>query len=99
MEMNETEFGEMHIGTFFLKLRFFNKKIDEGIKERAELVRLQTLHLLNIQIEPSKRITKLTDFWSFPWDEKEDTGLSVKTEEEAQAQLERLINAHKKHHG
>lgn len=96
MNMHEAEFGEMRIGTFFLKLRFFSKQREEELRERVEIARLQTFHLVNIQLQEKDRLKHPGDFWPLPWDSRPAGGIKVTSDEEAAAQLERLLKAHEK---
>lgn len=71
MNMKVVEFEEMRLGDFFLKLRYFLKKREDEMLFIANLIRMQTLELLNVQIEPKHRIQSVQDLWCFPW-ENED---------------------------
>lgn len=62
---------------FFMRVGHFYGALDawaehEKNKQRftAELMRMQTTDLLNIQLKKKDRI-KPGDLWSFPWDENE----------------------------
>lgn len=94
MNMQEAEFGEMRIGSFFLKLRFFSKQKEEELRERVEITRLQTFHLVNIQLSVNDRLKHPSEFWPLPWDAPAISGVKVNSDEEAAAQLERLLKAH-----
>lgn len=100
MGMGEDEFGEMHIGTFFLKMHYFFKAIEINRKETAELVRLQTLHLINIQLSPKDRIKDPGALWPLPWDENDNKDLPVVNSPEEQAErIQKLLKLHEQAHG
>lgn len=99
MGMSEREFGEMHLGTFFLKLHYFFKAIEIKRKEAAELIRTQTLYLINIQLTPSDRLKDPRSFWPLPWDEASTDLTVVNSAEEQAERIQKLIKLHEKAHG
>ena len=70
MNMSEKEFGEMELSTFFLKLFYFRKQQEEVMRYQAELSRLQTFHLINIQLSEKNKFAKPQDMYTFEWEEK-----------------------------
>ena len=48
--MTVMEFEEMLLHDFFLKLHYYHLKEEQAYRAKAELVRLQTLTLVNIQL-------------------------------------------------
>ena len=76
MNMKVVEFEEMRLGDFFLKLHYFTKQREDEIFFTSNLVRMQTIELLNIQIDPKHRIKDVQELWRFPW-EREETSSDV----------------------
>ena len=74
MGMSEKEFGEMGVQTFFLKLFYFKKAKEENLRFIAEIERLQTLQLINIQLKPENRIKNPQELIKYSWEEEKPTG-------------------------
>ena len=69
----------------------YRQKREEDFRIEAELTRMSTTELINIQLDPVKRI-KPYQLWRFPWDnEAGDEGLVDK--EVADQNLKMLIEA------
>ena len=68
LAMTEKELEEMEMGLFFLKLFYKNKADEENRKFYGELLRLQTMQLLNIQLDVQHKIKRVEDVWRMPWD-------------------------------
>ena len=66
MGMTVAEFEEMRVGDFFLKLRYFMAAKEEKIILDSNLIRLQTVELLNIQVDSRSRIKDPRDCGDFP---------------------------------
>lgn len=98
MGMSESEFLEMRIGTFFLKMRYFFKLEDSRIRQIAELFRMQTLYLFNIQLDPANRIKEPRELWPLPWDVIENKVQEV-SPEEAREQVQKLLQLHQQAYG
>lgn len=91
--MKVVEFEEMRLGDFFLKLRYFLKKREDEMLFIANLIRMQTLELLNVQIEPKHRIQSVRDLWCFPWENEDEKVEHVDLNSEAVKQeLKNLYN-------
>lgn len=71
MGMCEKEFGDMDVPTFFLKLFYFNKFQEEKVRIIAELVRAQTFHLINIQLDKLHKFKSPAEMWAMEWDKEE----------------------------
>ncbi|WP_303182169.1 hypothetical protein [uncultured Butyricimonas sp.] len=69
--MGSVEFWEMILRDFFLKLHYFNRMKQQDYQATAELIRLQTLTLVNIQLASKDKIKDPKKLWRFPWDEEE----------------------------
>ena len=70
MNLSPDEFGEMRIGDFWDKLHGWGREKEEKFRLQAELTRLQTADLVNVQLKKEDRIAP-RDLWTFPW-ENED---------------------------
>ncbi len=70
--MPVSEFWEMRLKDFFLKLCYYNNKKQREIEYYSNLVRMQTVALINIQLEKRHRIADPKKFWVFPWENRED---------------------------
>ena len=68
MGMTVMEFEEMLLHDFFLKLYYHNLKEEHSYRTTAELVRLQTLTLVNIQLLKKDKIKDPRLLWVFPWE-------------------------------
>lgn len=92
--MTADAFWEMRLHDFFLKLRYhYNARQAERV-ERAELVRMQTVALVNIQLAKKDRIKDPRQFWCFPWEEEQGkTEPEEVSEEEQQERIKNLIKA------
>ena len=66
--MTVMEFEEMLLHDFFLKLYYYNLKEEHSYRTTAELVRLQTLTLVNIQLLKKDKIKDPRLLWVFPWE-------------------------------
>ena len=72
MGMTEKEFGEMGVQTFFLKLFYFNQKREGEMRFNAEIARLQTFALINIQLSEKHKLKKPQDMFKYTWEEEEE---------------------------
>ena len=64
--MSEREFEFISPRAFYNKMKGFN----QVRQAEFELVRLQTVELLNIQIEKKKQIKQPQRLWWFPWEKE-----------------------------
>ena len=76
--MGVMEFGEMLLHDFFLKLHYYNTREEQIYRANAELVRLQTLTLVNIQLQKKDKIKDPKQLWVFPWEREESVEVSRK---------------------
>lgn len=53
---------------FFLKLHYHNRQEEDRYRALAELARLQTLTLVNIQLARKDKIRDPRRLWTFPWE-------------------------------
>ena len=60
----------MPLADFFLKLHYYYKNKEQEYRERAELVRLQTLTLVNIQLARKDKIKDAKQLWRFAWEQE-----------------------------
>lgn len=75
---------------FFLKLHYYNEMKAQEYRANAELIRLQTVTLLNVQLLPKDRIRDPKKLWTFGWEETEE-----KRETEANVITENIFKASK----
>lgn len=68
MGMSEKEFGEMGVQPFFLKLFYFKKQRTEQWQFYAALARLQTYHLINIQLDAKHKLKDPKDLYVYEWE-------------------------------
>jgi hypothetical protein len=94
MGMSFNEFYTMRLSHFFLKLHGWRNEQDRQHRQHAELVRLQTVELLNIQLDGRKRFKSPDKLWQFPWDvtthAHTDPGI---TENEARTRLQNALKS------
>ena len=64
--MQVMEFWEMRLKDFFLKLHYYNEKKQRELEVYANLLRMQTVSLINVQLDKKSRITDPKKFWLFP---------------------------------
>ena len=82
---------QMYPSEFWLKLRGYRDRREEDFRSDAELTRMQTTELINIQLEPGKRF-KPHQLWKFPWDD-EDEDEQFASPEENEKNLIALIES------
>lgn len=82
MGMSSEEFWQMRLKEFFLKLRAFFKSKESDQKLHANLVRMQTVELMNIQLSEEDKIRSPQDLWKFPWEEGEEEEEEEELDEE-----------------
>lgn len=92
MGMSPEDFWTMRLRDYFLKLRYFLARRQAERAEHAELVRLQTLVLTNIQLARKDRITDPRKFWRFPW-EAESPSPEPPAEGDDNEHLQQLLKA------
>jgi len=93
MGLSPEDFGQMRLSHFFVKLIGHVKYKEEKYKEQAELVRLQTVSLINVNLARKDQIQNPTEFWKFPWD-GESTEAREKPEADP-AKMKQLLKAFK----
>ncbi len=71
------EFYEMRPVHFFLRLFEYNRSEEQKYRANAELIRLQTATLVNLQVKKSDRV-KPNQLWHFPWDNENDVEQHLK---------------------
>lgn len=91
MGMGVDEFYKMRLSHFFIKLHGWTNNQQRLFRERAELVRLQTVELINIQLKSANKIKSPEKLWQFPWDSDDKKPLPLIDETEAKEKLERVL--------
>lgn len=74
-------FGTMIVGDMLDAMAGFNEKEGERVKSIAEVLRMSTSILWNIQVAEKDRL-KAMDLWPFSWDKREETKVEVISAEE-----------------
>jgi hypothetical protein len=92
MGLRPEEFLVMRPADFWLKVQGYRETREEDFKVDAELTRMQTTELINIQLEPYKRL-KPEQLWKFPWDKKNEDEPEFVTQEENEENLRSLIDS------
>lgn len=70
MGLSPEGFGQMRLNHFFLKLKGWVDYKQARFKEQAELVRMQTVRLVNIQLAKKDQFKDPSEMWLFPWDKE-----------------------------
>lgn len=78
---------------FFLMLFEYNRDVEQKYRANAELVRLQTATLVNLQVRKRDQV-KPNQLWKFPWDDETDVELQLKSlsREELEKKYKEFIN-------
>lgn len=92
LNLTDEEFGVMRLGTYSLQLLFWLRAREEQFKLTANLVRMQTTILFNVQVQQGDRINDPVRLWSFPWEEND----IVKEGDEVRSNLKKLSELGKK---
>lgn len=64
--MQVMEFWEMRLKDFFLKLHYYNEKKQRELEVYANLLRMQTVSLINVQLDKNQGLRILKNFGYFP---------------------------------
>jgi hypothetical protein len=91
MMYSPTHFGTMMAGDFLDALIGYSKGENERTKSLAELFRVQTTILWNIQVDNNHKLSP-QKLWPFPWEEVQITDEEI-TQEMADQNLKQLIEA------
>lgn len=95
--MSVEEFERMEVGAFLLKLFYFKEQQKEERKFYADLVRLQTFKLVNIQLTEKSQLKTPEQLWTYEWDsQKAEDPVRKLSEEEQQQKLQELRDIAKK---
>lgn len=95
--MSVEEFERMEVGAFLLKLFYFKEQQKEERKFYADLVRLQTFKLVNIQLTEKSQLKTPEQLWTYEWDsQKTEEPVRKLSEEEQQKRLQELRDVAKK---
>lgn len=95
--MSVEEFEKMEVGAFFLKLFFANQKEREDRQFYGNIMRLQTMLLLNMQIEAKNQIKDPALLWKFEWDEAAAGEAENLTDKQKEERFQLLQAVAKKH--
>jgi hypothetical protein len=82
-----------------LALHGHRTETDQAYRRHAELTRLQTVELLNIQLDKKNKIKQAANLWPFPWDDEPTApDMPTVTPEQAKEQLTKLLDLVNKSH-
>ena len=95
--MSIEEFEMMEIGAFFLKLFYANQKEREERQFYGNIMRLQTMLLMNVQIDQKSRIRHPEQLWKYECDEDNEKDGESLTDQEKLERFELLRKVAKKH--
>lgn len=87
--MTPKEFFEVRVGHYFSALQYYQEGKNRDVRLISELIRRQTVDLLNIQMKKSDRL-KPEQLWRFPWDAEEEERTDL-TDDEIKAYNDEII--------
>jgi len=76
---------------FYMKLGEYNREQEQKFRINAELTRLQTATLVNIQLPEAKKIRPIS-LWKFPWDNEIDDSFKKRDQRQCEEQYKNFIN-------
>ena len=89
----------MRPGEFWEALAAYRENQSDERRHIAELARGVAMILFNVQVSKKDRISKPSQFWSMPWDEKVDDAESTEihrlthlTDEEKEAEVQKFLS-------
>lgn len=85
------DFYEMRLRDFFLKMHGFRLEQEARSRESADLVRLQTMELININLKKEDKIKDPVKFWRFSWEEEPEKAST--NEQQAADRLQKLLKS------
>ena len=68
LNISPEAFGELRLKYFFMMVQEYYQQRQEEFAFYGEMTRLQTTHLINIQLPRDKKL-KPQQVWQFPWEE------------------------------
>ena len=92
MGLTPHEFQTTQLRTFLLKLRGMNMREEQRFRSQAELVRLQTYTLINIQLGRKDRLSNPRQLWQFTWESDEAPETPSLTPEQQKERFAKMIN-------
>lgn len=91
--LTPAEFWEMTPVDFRLYMKGYHKRerdrlneAEAQIKQAWEMTRMQTVTLLNVQLQKKDQVKRPTDLWKFPWDSEKSRMSNSQALTKAQAQ-------------
>jgi len=97
LHMTPREFFLMRPGHFYGALEVWAEHEKNRQRFTAELIRMQTTDLLNIQLKKKDRI-KPGQLWRFPWDDEDEERTDL-TDDEIKRHNEEIIRRFSKNGG
>jgi hypothetical protein len=90
LHLTPGEFYLMRPGQFYAALDAWAEHEKNKQRFTAELMRMQTADLLNIQLKKKDRI-KAVELWRFPWDDEDGERQRPQTDEEIRRHNEEIL--------
>ena len=90
LRLSPAEFWDMLPGQYFDALTIYYREKRSDQRFIAELFRMQTTDLLNIQIKKSQRL-KPGELWRFPWDDDDEADEKPMTDDEIRKHNEEIM--------
>ena len=97
LNMSEEEFETMEVGTFMLKLFFANKQREDDKKFLGDVIRRQTLWLVNVQLSEQSQLKKPEQLWQYAWEVHEGKPAKEITLQDQQQMIKELRETAMKH--
>lgn len=92
-----TDLMQSRLSMFLLALRGHRQAEELRYRQHAEMIRLQTVELINIQLKKEDKIKSASSLWAFPWDAKKQDPQIEFTPEQVQDNIKRLMTAFHEH--
>lgn len=80
----------MEVGDYMLKLFYHNKAQLEQRQFYGNVIRMQTVRLMNIHLLPESQVRDPKELWGYEWDEDKKRAVQPKKPVTAQQQQENL---------
>ena len=92
------EFYMLSPAEYYFAMREFGKQKEQDMQIQYEVMRQQTMYLINIQVKESSRIYELERFMPFSWDKKQKRKQTVEEMKQIMMSIARRQNKSVKKH-
>ena len=82
LQLSHKDFNELTPVELYEAFKALNEAEYEHYKRDMEVMRLQTLHLINIQLKRDDRLTDPRQLMTFAWEDKLEEEVEILTEDE-----------------